>query len=102
MLGTRPAPIVSHASTLAVLPALPLGQEFVRLHCRGNKLPAGRASCSHDNIVLMTDKKAVIDALQRLPEDAPLEEISEELRIMAAIPRGRQDIAAGHTKHTAF
>ena len=51
-----------------------------------------------DIILLMTDKQAVIDALQRLPEDASLEEISEELRIMAAIRRGRRDIATGHTK----
>lgn len=43
----------------------------------------------------MTDKQAVIDALQRLPEDASIEEITEELRIMAAIRRGRADIAAG-------
>ncbi len=46
----------------------------------------------------MTDKQAVIDALQRLPEDASIEEITEELRIMAAIRRGRADIAAGRTK----
>ncbi len=46
----------------------------------------------------MTDKQAVIDALQRLPEDASLEEITEELRIMASIRRGRADIAAGRTK----
>lgn len=50
------------------------------------------------SIGLMTDKQAVIDALQRLPEDATLEEISEELRIMASIRRGRADIAAGRTK----
>jgi predicted transcriptional regulator len=46
----------------------------------------------------MTDKQAVMDALPRLPEDASLEEISEELRIMASIRRGRVDIAAGRTK----
>jgi predicted transcriptional regulator len=46
----------------------------------------------------MTDKQAVLDALQRLPENASLDEISEELRIMAAIRRGRADIAAGRTK----
>ncbi len=50
------------------------------------------------SIEFMTDKQAVIDALQRLPEDASLEEISEELRIMASIRRGRADIAAGRTK----
>jgi len=46
----------------------------------------------------MRDKQAVMDALQRLPEDASLEEISEELRLMASIRRGRADIAAGRTK----
>lgn len=46
----------------------------------------------------MTDKEAVIDALARLPENASIEEISEELRIMVAVRRGRADIAAGRTK----
>jgi len=46
----------------------------------------------------MTDKQAVIDALNRLPEDVSLDEITEELRIMAAVRRGRADIAAGRTK----
>lgn len=46
----------------------------------------------------MTDKEAVIDALKRLPEAASLEEITEELHIMAAIRRGRTDIAAGRSK----
>jgi predicted transcriptional regulator len=46
----------------------------------------------------MTDKQPVIDALQRLPEGASLDEITEELQIMAAIRRGRADIAAGRTK----
>jgi len=46
----------------------------------------------------MTDKQAVIDALQRLPEDASLEEIREELDIMASVRQGRADVAAGRTK----
>ncbi len=46
----------------------------------------------------MTDKQAVIDALNRLPEVASLEEITEELHIMASIRRGRADIAAGRSK----
>lgn len=46
----------------------------------------------------MTDKQAVVDALQRLPENASLEEITVELRIMAAVRRGRADVAAGRTK----
>ena len=39
-----------------------------------------------------------MDALSRLPENASLEDITEELRIMAAVRRGRDDIAAGRTK----
>ena len=46
----------------------------------------------------MTDKQAVLDALSRLPENVSLEEISEELQIMAAVRRGRADVAAGRTK----
>jgi predicted transcriptional regulator len=46
----------------------------------------------------MTDKQAVIDALSRLPENVSLEQISEELQIMAAVRRGRADVAAGRTK----
>ena len=49
----------------------------------------------------MTDKQAVMDALQRLPEKVSLDEIAEELRLMAAIRRGRADVAAGHTKSHA-
>ena len=40
----------------------------------------------------------MLDALQRLLEIGSLEEITEELRIMAAVRRGRADIAAGRTK----
>ena len=46
----------------------------------------------------MTDKEAVKDALQRLPENASLEEITDELRMMSAIKRGREDIKAGDSK----
>jgi predicted transcriptional regulator len=46
----------------------------------------------------MTDKQVVLDALRRLPETASLEEITEELRIMASVRRGRADIAAGRIK----
>ena len=46
----------------------------------------------------MTDKQAVLDALQRLPENASLDEITEELRLMSAIRQGREDIAAGRIK----
>jgi predicted transcriptional regulator len=46
----------------------------------------------------MTDKEALLDALQRLPDNASLEEIAEELRIMAAVRRGRADVAAGRMK----
>ena len=49
----------------------------------------------------MTDKQAVIDALNRLPENASLAEITEELHVMAAIRRGREDIAAGRTRTQA-
>lgn len=46
----------------------------------------------------MTDKQAVIDALNRLPEVASLEEITAELHIMASIRVGRADVIAGRAK----
>ena len=49
-------------------------------------------------VIGMTDKQAVLDALQRLPENASFEEIAEELRIMEAVRRGRADITAGRSK----
>ena len=36
----------------------------------------------------MSDKEVVRDALRRMPEEASLEEISEEIAILAAIRRG--------------
>ena len=50
------------------------------------------------SVDIMTDKQAVIDAIHRLPDNASLDEIAEELQIMAAIRRGRADVAAGRTK----
>jgi predicted transcriptional regulator len=44
----------------------------------------------------MSDKEVVIDVLKRLPEGATLDEISEELAILAAIRRG--EVAAEQGK----
>lgn len=46
----------------------------------------------------MTDKQAVVDTLHRFPKNATLEEITEELHIMAAVRRRRPDMEAGRTK----
>ncbi len=56
---------------------------------------AGRIGSS---LFPMTDKQAVVDALRRLQENASPGDITEELRIMAAVRRGRADVAAGRTK----
>jgi predicted transcriptional regulator len=50
------------------------------------------------NVHRMTDKQAVIDAIRRLPEDASLDDIAEELQILAAVRRGRADVSAGRAK----
>ena len=42
-----------------------------------------------------TDKQIAFNALQRMPESATLEEISEELAILAAIRRGEAAAAEG-------
>jgi hypothetical protein len=46
----------------------------------------------------MTDKEAVLDALNRLPENVSLDEIADELQIMASVRRARVDISAGRSK----
>ena len=46
----------------------------------------------------MTDKQEVIEVLNAMPENVSLDEIIEELRIMAAVRKGRADVAAGRTK----
>lgn len=43
----------------------------------------------------MSDKQRVLDALQRLPETITLEEISEQIAILAAIDRGEKAADAG-------
>jgi hypothetical protein len=42
----------------------------------------------------MTDKQAIVDALQRLPENVSLEEIAEELRIISEVLR---EVSGGAT-----
>jgi len=43
----------------------------------------------------MSNKQIVIDALERMPESLTLQEISEEIAILAAIRKGQAEIAAG-------
>jgi len=42
-----------------------------------------------------TDKQIALNVLQRMPESATLDEISEELAILAAIRRGEAAAEAG-------
>jgi predicted transcriptional regulator len=49
----------------------------------------------------MKDKQFAIKAISNLPEDASIEEIAEELQIMAAIRKGKADVKAGHVKSHA-
>jgi predicted transcriptional regulator len=46
----------------------------------------------------MTDKQTVAEVLNRMPENATLDEIAEEVQILAAIRQGREDIVAGRKK----
>ena len=43
----------------------------------------------------MNDKDVVIEAVRRMPEAANLEQISEEIAILAAIRRGEEAADAG-------
>jgi hypothetical protein len=46
----------------------------------------------------MTDKQAAIEAIQQLPDNASLHDITEGLQIVAAVRRGRAEVSAGRTK----
>ena len=49
----------------------------------------------------MTEKEIALETIRALPDDSSLDEIAEELRLMAAIRRGRADVAAGRAKSHA-
>jgi hypothetical protein len=46
----------------------------------------------------MKDKQVAISTINQLPEDVSMEEIAEELQIMAAIRKGKADMKAGRVK----
>ena len=46
----------------------------------------------------MKDKTVAIEAINNLPENASMAEIAEELQIMAAVRKGKDDIKARRTK----
>ncbi len=46
----------------------------------------------------MKDKQVALQTISRLPDDASMEEIAEELQIMAAIRKGKADVKAGRVK----
>jgi predicted transcriptional regulator len=43
----------------------------------------------------MTDREIVLEAVHRLPEEASLQDISEELAFLAAVREGEQDLKDG-------
>jgi predicted transcriptional regulator len=49
----------------------------------------------------MKDKEVAIQTINRLPENASMEEIAEELQIMSAIRKGKLDVKAGKVKSHA-
>ncbi len=49
----------------------------------------------------MSDKEIAIETIRALPEAASMEEIAEELQIMAAIRKGKDDVKAGRVKSHA-
>ena len=43
----------------------------------------------------MTDREIVLEAVHRLPEEASLHDIAEELALLAAVREGQQDLKDG-------
>ncbi|MEQ9825106.1 MAG: hypothetical protein ABQ298_12045 [Puniceicoccaceae bacterium] len=48
----------------------------------------------------MSDKEMVLEAVGRLPETATLDQIRDELELIAGIQRGLEDSKAGRVKTT--
>ena len=46
----------------------------------------------------MKDKQMAIQTISELPENASMDEIAEELQIMAALRKGKADVKAGRVK----
>ena len=51
---------------------------------------------THIREARMSTKQAVLDLLDKLPEDCSLDEIQYHLYVLQTIGRGRQEIAAGN------
>jgi len=49
----------------------------------------------------MNDKTVALETIANLPESSSMEEIAEELQVMAAIRKGKEDVRAGRTKSHA-
>lgn len=45
----------------------------------------------------MSNKEVVIEAIRKLPEELSLEEIAEEIAVLAAIRKAEEDADAGRT-----
>ena len=43
----------------------------------------------------MTTKQLALDAIQRLPEDATWQDLTEEIAFLAALREGEEDMTAG-------
>ena len=43
----------------------------------------------------MTEKQLVIDVINRLPETSTINDIQEEVEVLAALQKGEEDIAKG-------
>jgi predicted transcriptional regulator len=49
----------------------------------------------------MKDKQVALETINKLPEDASMDEIAEELQILAAVRKGKEDVNAGRVKSHA-
>ncbi len=49
----------------------------------------------------MKDKQVAIETISNLPENVSMQEIAEELEIMAAIRKGKNDVKAGRVRSHA-
>ena len=51
----------------------------------------------HTDYTCMSDKTMVLEAIQKLPEEATLRQIRERIEFLAAVQEGLAEIKAGNT-----
>ena len=62
---------------------------------RGRSAEIAGRQLGGERWIAMKDKELAIETISQLPEDSSMAEIAEEIQIMAALKKGKEDVKAG-------